>query len=137
MTCYNCQKTGHLAKNCTQGKSSIIQERELSAITAKRRDILLVNVLNKKNLATRILSAITVIKLDIWLVLALMDLPPVVSVEDLLSVITATRPVIWQRLALVKLIILRPEGVIFPIYLAYKMQKNILYIIYHVNVGLL
>lgn len=137
MTCYNCQKTGHLAKNCTQGKSSIIQERELSAITAKRRDILLVNVLNKKNLATRILSAITVIKLDIWLVLALMDLPPVVSVEDLLSVITATRPVIWQRLALVKLILLRPEGVIFPIYLAYKMQKNILYIIYHVNVGLL
>ncbi len=109
MTCYNCQKTGHLAKNCTQGKSSIIQERELSAITAKRRDILLVNVLNKKNLATRILSAITVIKLDIWLVLALMDLPPVVSVEDLLSVITATRPVIWQRLALVKLILLRPE----------------------------
>ena len=108
MTCYNCQKTGHLAKNCTQGKPSIIQERELSAITAKRRDILLVNVLNKKNLATRILSAIT-----------------------------ATRPVIWQRLALVKLILLRPEGVIFPIYLACKMQKNILYIIYHVNVGLL
>lgn len=137
MTCYNCQKTGHLAKNCTQGKPSIIQERELSAITAKRRDILLVNVLNKKNLATRILSAITVIKLDIWLVLAPMDLPPVVSVEDLLSVITATRPVIWQRLALVKLILLRPEGVIFPIYLACKMQKNILYIIYHVNVGLL
>ena len=95
------------------------------------------NVLNKKNLATRKLNAITAIKPAIWLVLAQLDLTLVVSVEDLLSAIIATKPVIWLRLALVKIDLLRPEGVIFPIYHACKMQKNILYIIYHVNVGLL
>lgn len=115
MTCYNCQKTGHLAKNCTAGNTKIIQERELSAITARKRDILLVNALNKRNLATRILSAITAIKLAIWLVLAPQELA-LESVEDLLSVIIATKPVTWLRLALVKVDLLRPEGVILPIY---------------------
>ncbi len=111
----------------------------MSAITARRRDILLVNVLNKKNLATRKLNAITAIKPAIWLVLAPQDLAPApaVSVEDLLSVIIVTKPVILRRLALVKVVLLRPEGVILPIYHACKMQKNILYIIYHDNVGLL
>jgi len=122
MTCYNCQKTGHLAKNCTAGKAKIIQERELSAITARRRDILLVNVLNnKRNHATRKLNAITAIKLAIWPVLAPLE-PPTVSVEDLLSVIIATKPVILRRLALVKVDLLRPEGVILPIYHA-KCRK--------------
>jgi hypothetical protein len=95
----------------------------LSAITARRRDILLANVLSRKNLATRTLNAITAIKPGIWLVPAPQVPTPVVSVEDLLSAITATRPVIWLRLALVKVILLRPEGVIFPIYLACKCRK--------------
>jgi len=128
-----------LPRTALQVRHKFIQERELSAITARRRDILLVNVLNKKNLATRKLNAITAIKPAIWLVLAPQDLAPApeVSVEDLLSVIIVTKPVILRRLALVKVILLRPEGVILPIYHACKMQKNILYIIYHVNVGLL
>lgn len=117
----------------------------MSAITVRRRDTSPVNVLNKKNLATKILSAITAIKPAIWLVLAPQDLAPApavmaVSVEDLLSVIIVTKPVILQELALVvKIYLLRPEGVIFLIYLSYIciMQKNILYIIYHDNVGLL
>lgn len=117
MTCYNCQKTGHLAKNCTSGKTKIMQERELSVITARRKDILLVNVLNnKRNLATRKLNAITAIKPAIWPVLAPQEPAILESVEDLLSVIIATKQVILRRLALVKVDLLRPEGVILPIY---------------------
>jgi hypothetical protein len=115
MTCYNCQKTGHLAKNCPVGKFKITKERKLSVTTAKRRDTLLVNVLNKRNLATRILNVITAIKLAIWLVLAQQE-QALVSVGDLSSVITATKPVILRRRALVIVNLLRPEGVIFPIY---------------------
>ena len=107
----------------------------MSAITVRRRDISPVNVLNKKNLATKKLNAITAIKPVIWLVLAPQDLAPApaVSVEDLLSVIIVTKPVILQELALVvKIYLLRPEGVIFPIYLSY-MHNAEKYIVYNIS----
>ena len=36
MTCYNCQKTGHLAKNCTAGKALIYTGKRVECYNCKK-----------------------------------------------------------------------------------------------------